>query len=57
MLESPKSWPRFLSWDEYCFNTSYHTSIGMTPCEAKYGREPPVIPKYVYDLSRVKAVD
>ncbi|GJS16374.1 ty3-gypsy retrotransposon protein [Tanacetum coccineum] len=31
----------FLPWAEYCYNTSYHNSIKMTPYQALYGTYPP----------------
>ena len=32
-----KAWIRWLHLDEYCYNTTYHMSIGMPPFRALYG--------------------
>lgn len=37
----PKEWAKWLSWAEYCYNTSPHLSINMSPYQALYGRHPP----------------
>jgi hypothetical protein len=37
----PKKWVQWLSLAEYCYNTSYHTSLKCTPFEALYGYSPP----------------
>ncbi|GAU19157.1 hypothetical protein TSUD_79800 [Trifolium subterraneum] len=46
-FNNPKSWFKVLSWSEYWYNTSFQTSIGMTPFQALYGRLPPYLTKYV----------
>ncbi|GAU44596.1 hypothetical protein TSUD_187860 [Trifolium subterraneum] len=45
-FHNPKSWFKVLSWSEYWYNTSFQTSIGMTPFQALYGRVPPYLTKY-----------
>ncbi|GJX05300.1 ty3-gypsy retrotransposon protein [Tanacetum coccineum] len=30
-MDHPTRWVRFLPWAEYCYNTTYHSSIKMTP--------------------------
>nr|GFA31449.1 Ty3/gypsy retrotransposon protein [Tanacetum cinerariifolium] len=42
----PQQWVKFLSWVEYCYDTSYHSSIKMSPFQALYGRLPPMIIPY-----------
>ena len=29
--DKPHSWSTFLGWAEFCYNTSYHSSLRMTP--------------------------
>ena len=39
--DKPRQWARWLSWSEYWYNTSYHSSICTTPFRALYGQDPP----------------
>lgn len=43
---NPKSRTRFLSWAEDWYNTSFQSSIPMSPFNAVYGREPLTIIRY-----------
>lgn len=45
-FENPKAWYKALTWAEYWYNTAHHTSIGMTPFKALYGRDPPALTRY-----------
>lgn len=39
----PTKWAEWLPMAEWWYNTSYHTSAGMSPYEAMYGQPPPSI--------------
>jgi hypothetical protein len=39
--DRPRQWLRWLPWAEYCFNTSFQTSLKTTPFKVVYGRDPP----------------
>lgn len=53
----PKKWVNWLSWSEYCYNTSFHSSLCTTPFEAVYGRPPPRLLSYCPGLSHIDSVD
>lgn len=53
----PKQWSDYLPWAEYWYNTTYHSSTGMTPFEAHYGRQPPLMPRYEIGSSLVAEID
>ncbi|PWA71682.1 hypothetical protein CTI12_AA283380 [Artemisia annua] len=57
VTDRPHHWVRFLSWAEYSYNTSYHSSIKMTPYQALYGRLPLSIIPYPPGSSKLAAVD
>ena len=55
--QQPRKWSSFLPWAEFWYNTTYHSSIGMTTFQALYGRPPPSIPNYQVGASSVNEVD
>lgn len=55
--EKPSQWYNFLSLAEWSYNTSIHSSIGITPFEVVYGKSPPSIPQYLLGTSQIEAVD
>ncbi|KAK8926410.1 Calcium-dependent protein kinase 8 [Platanthera zijinensis] len=54
--ENPRHWPKVLSWAEYFYNTTYHTSAGMTPYEAMYGRPSPTLVHHYRSTSSLQAI-
>lgn len=42
----PKKWSSFIPWAEFWYNTTFHSSTGMTPFHDLYGRQPPPMPAY-----------
>ena len=53
----PWSWTNFLLWAEFWYNTSFHSSIGMTPFQVLYGKPPRAIQTYQPGTSTIEAVD
>jgi hypothetical protein len=43
VLQCPRKWNSQLSMAEWWYNTSYHTSLKLTPFHALYGFPPPMI--------------
>lgn len=54
--ENPKQWGNWLSWAEYCYNTSFQSAAGTTPFEVVYGRPPPNLQQYLPGEVRVQSV-
>ena len=48
-FNNPSQWSKLLPWAQYWYNTSQHSSIGMPPYKALYGRNPPTLIKYQLD--------
>ncbi|KAA0037056.1 transposon Tf2-1 polyprotein isoform X1 [Cucumis melo var. makuwa] len=44
--ERPHEWSQWIHWAEYWYNTTYHSSIGIIPFQAVYGRLPPPLVYY-----------
>ncbi|KHN16270.1 Transposon Ty3-I Gag-Pol polyprotein, partial [Glycine soja] len=53
----PSSWGQFLLWVEWSYNTSCHSSTGVTPFKIIYGRKPPAIPEYLGGVAVVPEVE
>ncbi|KAK9114629.1 hypothetical protein Syun_021426 [Stephania yunnanensis] len=53
----PKEWMRWLSWAEFCYNISWHSSTKKTPFQAFYGRPPPTLSSYIPGTSKIEAVE
>jgi hypothetical protein len=53
----PRAWVDWLSWAEYCYNTSYHTALRATPFEVVYGQPPPPMLAYTPRTARTEAAD
>jgi transposase InsO family protein len=55
--DRPKQWTSWLPWAEYWYNTTWNSSIRMTPFEAVYGIPPPRLMSYVPGTTAVESVD
>ena len=55
--QEPNEWCKWLPTAEWLYNTTYHSSIHMTPFEAVYGQPPPIHLPYLPGESSVAAVD
>jgi hypothetical protein len=54
--EQPKTWSHWVPWAEYWYNTTYHISIGKSPFEVVYGRQPPKLLRFLSNETNVAAV-
>lgn len=43
--------------DEFCYNTSLHTSTRKTPFEVVYGRAAPSLLNYIPETAKVEAIN
>ncbi|KAK4397180.1 hypothetical protein Sango_1554600 [Sesamum angolense] len=49
VVEEPKYWSKFLRLEEYWYDTTHHTSNGMSLFRAMYGLNPQSIVHYLSD--------
>lgn len=54
--DKPKNWSLWLPMAEWWYNTTHHSSIGMSPYKALYGRAPPAI-NYQTPATKIPSVD
>ena len=58
VLAQQRAWVKWIHLGEYCYNTTYHMSIGITPFKALYGHEPlSFIHTYLGDSRAPRAKD
>lgn len=57
VLEKPASWCSLLHWAEWWYNTTFHSTIQMTPFQALYGTPPPTVSMYLPGTTTVHSVD
>jgi hypothetical protein len=55
--DRPHRWFQWLPWVEYCYNTSYHSSLKATPFKVVYGRSPPTMLFYCHGLAKLEVAD
>jgi hypothetical protein len=46
VFQEPKQWTKWLATAEWWYNTSYHSSLKMTPFEALYHYPPPMVGEF-----------
>ncbi|KAJ9564989.1 hypothetical protein OSB04_000955 [Centaurea solstitialis] len=55
--EQPKGWSQWVAWAELWYNTTFHSSTGLTPFQVVYGRKPPMLVRYTQGETRVEQVE
>ena len=55
--EAPKTWSKWLQWDELSSNTANHSLIGMSPFKVVYRRDPPFMLRSGSPSSLLQKVD
>lgn len=56
-MGKPRTWAKWLSWAEYWYNISFHTSTRCSPFKVLYGRDPPRLIRYEKGTATVSEVN
>jgi hypothetical protein len=48
VLQGPKKWASWLALAEWWYNTSYHTTLKLSPFQALYGYPPPMLSEFSF---------
>ncbi|MCH79330.1 transposon Tf2-1 polyprotein [Trifolium medium] len=56
IADQPRTWVSWVHWAEFWFNTTFHSSTEKTPFEIVYGRQPPLIARWIQGETRVESV-
>jgi transposase InsO family protein len=54
--DHPRQWLQWLPWAKYCYNTSFHSSLRLTPFKVVYGHELPSLHAYTPGEARLPTV-
>jgi hypothetical protein len=52
-----RQWLQWLLWAEFCYNSTYHSSLRTSSFRVVYGRDPPQLPAYTADEAKLPMVD
>lgn len=55
--DHPRQWYKYLHLAEFWYNTSFHTTINMSPFKSLYGRDPPNMFDYLASSATKPSVD
>ena len=55
--DQPSLWHKYLPLAELCYNTTHHSTIGMSPHQALYGYNPNLLPTYIPGSAFAEEVD
>lgn len=57
VYDNPRRWLQMLPWVELLYNTTYYSSLGMSPYQVLYGREPPTIVQFESGKTSLEVVE